>query len=155
MRLARIIHSWESTTACTDYTRYCSKEVMCIYGIGCMCVVCTQFWPIVYTHAFIQVRAQCFCACAPSLRSRVDQNYTYAPYMTVYLLISLPELPYVLCTPYTYVICGFGQPYIITIYIYILYDWWYPCQEYRMCTVYIWGSGQPYVRTVHLHRIWS
>jgi hypothetical protein len=35
-------------------------------------------------------------------KNRIGQNRIYTPYMTVYLLISLPKLPY---------IYGFGQPY--------------------------------------------
>jgi len=38
------------------------------------------------------------------VNSRVGQNRIYTPYMTVYLMISLPKIPY---TPYIY---GSGQP---------------------------------------------
>ena len=39
--------------------------------------------------------------------SRVGQNRTYAPYMTVYLVISLPKIPYI----HRIIIYGSGQPY--------------------------------------------
>ena len=45
---------------------------------------------------------------------RVGQNRIYTPYMTVYLVISLPKIPYV---PYIY---GSGQPYV---YDFLLACW--------------------------------
>ena len=41
-----------------------------------------------------------------NLVSRVGQNCKYPPYMTVYLIISLPKIPYINC------IYGSGQPYL-------------------------------------------
>jgi len=50
------------------------------------------------------------------LVSRAGQNRIYTPYMTVYLVISLPRIP---CIHRIW-------PYI----------WWSPCQKYRIYTVY-------------------
>jgi len=38
--------------------------------------------------------------------SRVGQKYIYTPYMHIYLVISLPKIPY---APHVY---GSGQPYM-------------------------------------------
>ena len=43
---------------------------------------------------------------------RVGQNRIYTPYMTVYLVISLPKIP---CILIIYYICGSGQPYMCVI----------------------------------------
>jgi hypothetical protein len=42
---------------------------------------------------------------------RAGQNHIYAPYMTVYFVISLLKLPYI---HRIYIIYGSGQPYIYT-----------------------------------------
>jgi len=72
------------------------------------------------------------------------QNYRiYAPYMTVYLTISLPKLPYI-CTVYNRIFDDF--PAINTVYMHRLwpYIWRFPCQYYRIYAPCIYGSGQPY-----------
>jgi len=45
---------------------------------------------------------------------RVGQNRIYTPYMTVYLVISLPKIPYIhRIYIYIYIyIYGSGQPYV-------------------------------------------
>ena len=76
------------------------------------------------------------CVCAHDYhRYRVGQNRIYAPYMTVYTVISLPKIPYI------------HRIYMILAnptYIYGIYGIMANTQSY---TVYIYGSGQPYIGT--------
>jgi hypothetical protein len=71
---------------------------------------------------------------------RIGQNRIYAPYMTVYLVISLPNIPYthriymVLANP-TYI-------YIHSVYTVFLAG---KSPNIRSYTVHIYGSGQLYV----------
>jgi hypothetical protein len=90
------------------------------------------------------------------VKTRVGQNRICTPYMAVCVLISLLIIP-----KYTVHICvcmglanssedmcthtwsvGLARTvYMHRIWPYIL---WFPCQKYRVYTVYIYGSGQPY-----------
>jgi hypothetical protein len=49
-----------------------------------------QFWPTLLVHAVSVPLAQGKCEMC-----RIGQNRIYTPYMTVYLVISLPKLPYI------------------------------------------------------------
>jgi len=57
-----------------------------------------------------------FEMCLPLLLAqRADQNRIRTPYMTVCMVISLLQVPYIW---WIYVrMCGFGQPYQYTIYV--------------------------------------
>jgi hypothetical protein len=48
----------------------------------------------------------------------------------------------VAATHYDHTCLGFGK----TVHVHRIwpYIWWFPCQKYRIYTVYIYGSGQPY-----------
>jgi len=66
---------------------------------------------------------------------KVGQNRINTPYMVVYLVISLPKIPYI---HRIYIhICGSGQPYIYGEF---------PANN-TVYAPYIYGSGQPY--TLH------
>jgi len=70
------------------------------------CVVCCVCMHTRYACACCVVCVACTPGTLPSysLLSRVGQNRIYTPYMTVYLVISLPKIPYINC------IYGSGQP---------------------------------------------
>jgi len=77
----------------------CCVCVVCVCVCVCVCsqvnVCIAQGWVIRRIHI---IRRTVF--------TRVGQNRTYTPYMTVYLVIFLPKLPYI------HHIYGLGQPYI-------------------------------------------
>ena len=85
----------------------CCKRLFVLCHVDCFHVKCFHSykgkpvyigWPAVFIHHIC----------------RVGQNRIYTPYMTVYLVISLPKIPYV---PYIY---GSGQPYV---YDFLLACW--------------------------------
>jgi len=84
--------------------------------------------------------SMCLCVeCNSSCRVfRVGQNCTFTPYMTVYLVISLPKIPY-----------------IHRIYIYILYIWFWPTLQvlHRMalelgCMRWAVGGGAAFLSLI-------
>jgi len=95
----------------------------------CACMFLVFMCELVCEHARLCIDSTLVHSCGKfqatpphaqrQLRGRVGQNRLYAPYMTVYLVISLPKIPYIhrlfIYTPSAH------------IYIYI----------------YIFGSGQP------------
>ena len=64
--------------------------------------------------------------------TRVGQNRIYTPYMTVYLVISLPKLPYI-----HRIYMVLANPTYNKL-IYRMFD-----REITRYTVHIYGSGQP------------
>jgi len=55
-------------------------------------IQCTGYFPDTPAIAFNYFSA---IACADRFMSRVGQNRINTPYMTVYLVISLPKIPYI------------------------------------------------------------
>ena len=67
------------------------KQVLTGGGGGAEKAMCTlAHTPVVHTN----VCAEIYAACIHYIRW-VGQNLKYSPYMTVYLVISLPKLPYI------------------------------------------------------------
>ena len=54
-------------------------------------IVCVSMTPF----PFIAQRKATWCALLCVNMSRVGQNRTYSPYMTVYLVMFLPKIPYI------------------------------------------------------------
>jgi len=106
---------------------------------------------------------------------KVGQNRIYTPHMTVCTMISLPKKPYV----HRICIYGWPEPYMYTVYdgifddfpakitvctpymylwlariVYIHRIWpfvrWFPCQKYRMYTVYVFMVGQNRICTLYM-----
>jgi len=71
-----------------------------------MCVYCATECAFYYLHE----HSSCTCMhkCTYSV-CRVGQSRIYTPYMTVCLVVSLPKRPCIHCT---YMIYGFGQPWV-------------------------------------------
>jgi hypothetical protein len=84
-----------------------------------------RFWPT------LQMCAMCICC------------HGFTPFVRMHLYVFVnPTLRYI----YIYWYIGLAK----TIYIHCiwLYIWWFPCQEYRIYTVYIWFWPTLYIYTV-------
>jgi len=66
--------------------------------VACCILLCAIVLPLILS----------FTSCMLHI-ARVGQNRIYAPYMTVYLVISPPKIPYI----HRIYIYAFGQPYIL------------------------------------------
>jgi len=97
-----------------------------IYGVHTVFTMSMYVWPCCTTR--VGHKHTCI--------ARVGQNRIYTPYMTVYLMISLPKIPYI------------HRIYMVLanlIYIYIQCAYGILSREITMHTVQLHGSGQPYV----------
>lgn len=82
----------------------------------------------------------------------------YAPYITLYLVVSLPITVY---APYMTLYLVISLPIILCMHRVWPYNWCFPCKQYRTYIVYKYGSGQHYYElllqwplvTFHLHAL--
>ena len=82
--------------------RVCVCVCGCVCKYTCVCLrvrACLRLCACVYECGVRgmeqKVRCRCLFTCACVRMCRVGQNRIYTPYMTVYLVISLPKIPYV------------------------------------------------------------
>ena len=110
MCVCRANVQWERPCA---FTQCAFIDSMCAF-IECVCVYRANVqWerPCVFSEAMWTGTACPTVAQDACSVIRVGQNRIYTPYMTVYLVISLPKIPYI----HRIYIYGSGQPYLLPI----------------------------------------
>jgi len=75
----------------------CMSACVRVCVCACVTVCCVRACVCACVRAYESVRVcSCVCCeCACLCMCRVGQNRIYTPYMTIYLVISLPKLPYI------------------------------------------------------------